>query len=404
VFACAALIAATFAPASQPVSAQTTIVGPDEVYFPATGQYLADDFLDFWWRYGGVPVFGFPVSPEFEQDGMTVQYFERAVLEIHPDNPEEWRILLRRLGADAITPELRDHPAFADQSEAETGLYFPETRQNVRFGFKDHWEKNGGVRIFGFPLSGEFEQGGFTVQYFERAIFEYHPDNPPEWRILQPLIGAAAAHADGVDMEARPHDEDVPVYHPNLWQPRIDRVVYLTFDDGPHPVWTPQVLDLLSEYDASAMFFVLGELAALNPGLIQRIAAEGHTIGNHSYNHPVMAGMSFSQFQWQIRATEQAVGPHMAPCFRPPYGAMDGNTRNFAAQLGYQTILWDVDPRDWASPGAGVIADRVVHNTRPGSIVLLHDGGVNRAQTVQALRLILQRLSDQGYRFEALCR
>ena len=387
-------------------SAQQYAPGPDRVYFSPTGQYLEGEFLEFWWEYGGMPVFGYPVTPEFEQDGMTVQYFERAVLEKHPDNPPEWRILLRLLGAHSITPELRDHPAFQPRQEPDHGRFFPETEHYIQFGFRDHWDNYGGIRIFGYPLSGEFEQDGFTVQYFERAIFEYHPDNPPEWRILQPLIGARAAQQDGVDREPRAHDGETPEYHPNLWRQPAPPVVYLTFDDGPHPTWTPQVLDILRDYDAQATFFVLGELAALRPGLIQRIGNEGHVIANHTYNHQSMAGMSFSRFQWQIQATENAVrgaGGQIAPCLRPPYGAMDGNTRSFAAALGYDVIMWDVDPRDWAQPGAGVIADRVVFNTRPGSIVLLHDGGASRAQTVAGLRSIMSRLSAQGYEFRALC-
>jgi peptidoglycan-N-acetylglucosamine deacetylase len=404
VIAAAAVLGPLMVP-DRSASAENYAPGPERVYFSPTGQYLEGDFLEFWWKYGGMPVFGYPVSPELKQDGMTVQYFERAVLEMHPDNPSEWQILLRRLGADAITSELSVHPAFQRFPDDESGQYFPETGQNLRFGFLDHWKKNGGVRIFGYPLSAEYEQNDLTIQYFERAIFEYHADNPPEWRILQPLAGVKAARDDRVDMEPREHDDDVPEYHTNLWRqpPPVDRVVYLTFDDGPHSTWTPQVLDILKDYDASATFFVLGENAAKHPDLIERIADEGHTIGNHSYNHASMAGMSFSQFQWQVQATENAVGKHMSSCLRPPYGAMDGNTRTFAGVLGYEIVTWDIDPLDWQQPGAGIIADRVVHETRPGSIVLLHDGGTNRAQTVQALRLIMQRLSDQGYRFEALC-
>jgi peptidoglycan-N-acetylglucosamine deacetylase len=401
------VIAAVFGPLSPFVesgSAQRYAPGPEKVYFSPTGQYLKGEFLEFWWEYGGMPVFGYPVTPEFEQDGMTVQYFERAVLEKHPDNPPEWQILLRRLGAQARTSELRQHPAFQPQPEAETGYYFPETEQNLRWGFKEHWEKNGGIRIFGYPISAEFEQHGFTVQYFERAIFEYHPENPLEWRILQPLIGSEAARVDDVDREAREHDGETPEYHPNLWRQPPPKVVYLTFDDGPDPHWTPQILNVLAEYDASATFFVLGQAAASNRVLIHRMTAEGHGIANHSYNHASMAGMSFSQFQWQVQATENAVGGNMAPCLRPPYGAMDGNTRSFASALGYRIVLWDVDPQDWRQPGSGVIADRVVRNVRSGSIVLLHDGGGNRSQTVQALRSILAQLSAQGYQFEAVCR
>lgn len=408
----ALLIALTglLAPVSSSVdstaSAQQYAPGPEKVYFSPTGQYVEGEFLEFWWEYGGMPVFGYPVSPEFEQDGMTVQYFERAVLEKHPDKPPEWQILLRRLGAESITDELRQHEAFERRGEPEVGRHFPETGHSIQYGFRDHWEKWGGLRIFGFPMSTEFVEDDFTVQYFERAIFEYHPNNPPEWRILQPLIGTQAAEQDGVDREAREHDGETPEYHPNLWRQPPPKTVYLTFDDGPHGAWTPQILDLLDQYDARATFFVLGGSVGSHPGLIQRMKSEGHAIANHSYSHTRMTGMSYSQFQWQIRATENAVrdaGGEMAPCVRPPYGAVDGNTRSFAASMGYEVVMWDIDPQDWRQPGPTVIANHVVSRARDGAIILLHDGGISRAQTVSATAQILSRLDAQGYQFGALC-
>ncbi len=406
VIAVTAVLAPVVPGGGHDASAQQYAPGPEKVYFSPTGQYLEGEFLEFWWEYGGMPVFGYPVSPEFEQDGMTVQYFERAVLEKHPDNPPEWQILLRRLGADSITDELRNSEPFERRGEPEVGRYFPETGHSIQFGFRDHWEKWGGIRIFGFPMSTEFVENDFTVQYFERAIFEYHPDHSPEWRILQPLIGAKAADQDGVDREPRAHDGETPEYHPNLWRQPPPKTIYLTFDDGPHGTWTPQILDLLGQYDASATFFVLGSAANSHPGLIRRMQREGHTIANHSYNHASMAGMSYSQFQWQIRATENAIrnaGGQPAPCLRPPYGAMDGNTRSFARSMGYDIVMWDIDPQDWRQPGAGTIANHVVNRARDGSIVLLHDGGSSRAQTVSATAQILSRLDAQGYQFGALC-
>ncbi|MEX2425456.1 MAG: hypothetical protein WD401_01715 [Thermomicrobiaceae bacterium] len=151
----AALIALTAVLGSIPASensasAQSYAPGPEEVYFSPTGQYLEGEFLEFWWEYGGMPVFGYPVSPELEQDGMTVQYFERAVLEKHPDNPPEWQILLRRLGDHAITDEQRQQPAFQKTDAAETGMYFEVTVTTSATG---SWSTGRNMAESGFSAS-----------------------------------------------------------------------------------------------------------------------------------------------------------------------------------------------------------------------------------------------------------
>jgi peptidoglycan/xylan/chitin deacetylase (PgdA/CDA1 family) len=181
-----------------------------------------------------------------------------------------------------------------------------------------------------------------------------------------------------------------------------DKVVYLTFDDGPS-VWTARIFAVLARYNARATFFVIGRQTPAYTGLIREAARAGSTFANHTYNHPSLKGISRATFRREIQATADALGPYAVPCLRPPYGAMDANTRAYAHELGYRIVLWDIDPRDWARPGAEAIATHVLERIKPGKVVLLHDGGGDRAQTLAALELILQRLQAQGYRFEPVC-
>jgi hypothetical protein len=193
-------------------------VGPDRVYFDATGHYLGGDFLNFWRAHGGIQTFGYPLTPEFEQNGLTVQYFERHVMEYHPENSADYRILLRRLGAEARDArDLANRWPFEPHENDGSGEYFPVTSQNMKDGFLNYWGSNGGTRIFGYPISTQFRHHGTTVQFTERAIFEFHPDNPSGWRILFERLGAQAAERDGVDTSAQGYDGSTPHYSEDLW-------------------------------------------------------------------------------------------------------------------------------------------------------------------------------------------
>ena len=180
-------------------------------------------------------------------------------------------------------------------------------------------------------------------------------------------------------------------------------VVYLTFDDGPHPTYTPQVLDILARRGARATFFVLGSLAEARPELVARIVAEGHTVANHAWNHENLAGLPRSSFDDTIGRTQAVLADRATPCLRPPYGSIDAFTREWAASAGLDLVLWTVDTNDWRRPGAQVIADRIVRGATDEAIVLMHDGGGNRTQTVEGLELALDRLSGRGLRFEPVC-
>ncbi|HWD79374.1 MAG TPA: polysaccharide deacetylase family protein [Kribbella sp.] len=174
------------------------------------------------------------------------------------------------------------------------------------------------------------------------------------------------------------------------------KVLFLTFDDGPDPAWTPQVLSTLAKYGAHATFFELGQMQGAHPGLRNQVLAAGNTVGSHSISHPQLTKLSAAQRHHQIFD-----GPR-STCFRPPYGATNAKVRADIKAAGMIQILWDVDPRDWARPGANAIAQNILTHAKSGRIVLMHDGGGNRAQTVAALNQVLPILKAQGYTFPAM--
>ncbi|MGW4892734.1 polysaccharide deacetylase family protein [Kitasatospora sp. NPDC004240] len=179
-------------------------------------------------------------------------------------------------------------------------------------------------------------------------------------------------------------------------------VVALTFDDGPHPVHTPQVLDVLRRLDAPAAFFCVGLHALAHPGLVRRIVDEGHTLGNHTWSHAYLPELGPAALRRQLDLTGEvladAAGTGLPTLLRPPYGGRSAGTLERIAELGLTTVLWDVETDDWARPGPEVIAERVMRQVRPGSVVLMHDGGGDRSQTVAALPPVIARLRAEGYR------
>ncbi|CAM5687137.1 Peptidoglycan-N-acetylglucosamine deacetylase [Streptomyces cyaneofuscatus] len=173
----------------------------------------------------------------------------------------------------------------------------------------------------------------------------------------------------------------------------------LTFDDGPDPVFTRQVVEILGRYGARATFFGVGHHVAALPDEVRQIAAAGHEVGNHSWSRPFLPDLTPEQLREQLDRTgeELARVTGAAPAwFRPPYGAL---TPEVLATLGgYPTTLtmWDVDARDWSRPGPEQIAATVLEGAGPGSVVLMHEGAGDRAQTVQALPSIIEGLLERG--------
>jgi peptidoglycan/xylan/chitin deacetylase (PgdA/CDA1 family) len=183
--------------------------------------------------------------------------------------------------------------------------------------------------------------------------------------------------------------------------------IALTFDDGPSPVFTGQVLDVLGRYEAVATFFCIGLNAHAFPETLERIAAEGHEIGNHTWSHPYLPDLSRSELTIQLERTNEviATATGRAPTLvRPPYGGRNAQILRWLAEAGMTTILWNAETSDWARPGRDVIEAEVARQAAPGSIVLFHDGGGDRSQTVAALPGVMDRLGEKGYRFVRVSR
>ncbi|WP_250299267.1 polysaccharide deacetylase family protein [Streptomyces sp. A 4/2] len=180
------------------------------------------------------------------------------------------------------------------------------------------------------------------------------------------------------------------------------RRIALTFDDGPHPVNTPQVLAVLRKYRIRATFFVIGENATAFPELLHAVSAEGHQIANHSYTHPQLTKLSGAQVRDQLGRTseiiEKTLGAPPRWC-RAPYGDWNAESLAICADLGMEPLGWNIDTNDWARPGVSKIEQAVLTGASPGSVILQHDGGGNRDQTVQAVADYLPQLLAQDYEF-----
>jgi peptidoglycan/xylan/chitin deacetylase (PgdA/CDA1 family) len=180
------------------------------------------------------------------------------------------------------------------------------------------------------------------------------------------------------------------------------KVVALTIDDGPDPVYTPQVLRILRRYGITASFSMIGRNAAAFPGVARQVAAAGHMIVNHTWDHYNLGYLPAVAVQDEIARAADAI--HAATgerpgMFRAPYGVWSPAVFSYCEQAGLTPLAWSVDPRDWSRPGVRAIIRDIEAGTRTGSIILEHDGGGNRSQTVAALKIWLPRLLDAGYQF-----
>ncbi|MFD8415350.1 polysaccharide deacetylase family protein [Streptomyces sp. NPDC059650] len=175
----------------------------------------------------------------------------------------------------------------------------------------------------------------------------------------------------------------------------------LTFDDGPDPHYTPTILDTLARYRVPALFFVCGERADENRDLLRRMADEGHVIGNHTWSHPRIPRLSRPGLTDEIASTSEVVAKTVgeAPVwFRAPYGAWNRAAFEIGAELGMEPLAWTVDSMDWTDPGTSVVVSHVLQGAAPGVIVLNHDAGGDRTQSVRALDTYLPQLIARGYR------
>ncbi len=197
-------------------------------------------------------------------------------------------------------------------------------------------------------------------------------------------------------------------YYPDLlWRvPTTERVAYFTFDDGPTPSMTAPLLEVLARFEAVATFFLLGEQAALDPGLVRAIDAAGHTVGNHTYSHPNTWRTSDAAVLDELeRTTDLLEGLVEAPVrwMRPPFGRFTRAMRAWCQERDQRCTMWDIGPGDFLrSATRHRIERRILRAVRPGSIIVLHDNPKARAVTPPALASVLAHLRDDGWRFAAL--
>lgn len=177
------------------------------------------------------------------------------------------------------------------------------------------------------------------------------------------------------------------------------KYIALTFDDGPHPNVTPQILQTLREQNVKATFFMLGSQVEKYPDMAKQVADSGHEIGNHTYSHLNARKRTMVEVAEEIRATSEMIelATGVKPMlFRPPYGNYTSEVLEYAEQNGYSTVLWSVDSQDWKSKNAGAINNMVTQHAATGSIVLMHD---IHAATAEALPQLIEKLQMEGYQF-----
>ncbi|MDE0699270.1 MAG: polysaccharide deacetylase family protein [Acidimicrobiaceae bacterium] len=341
---------------------------------------------------------------------------QRKTIEIDLSEAEpQARVVNTRPLKDLPLPEL-DLPDISIQFEAgaisatESGAIEPGQRQTYTLQASE-----------GQALSVELTAPLGVWLTVDLGYFVLTPaeDRVQEAEVTLPVSGpwrltVVSTHGESVDYELTatalplgpPSDPSSAVPLPTIpATPSADPgdVVYLTIDDGPHPVYTPQILDILARHNARATFFVVGYLVERYQAIVERIVAEGHTVANHTWLHEDLTTLSRESFDETIARTQEILGEHAAPCLRPPYGSRNAFTREWAASHGLALALWTVDTFDWRNPGAATIANRIVAGATDGAIVSLHDGGGDRSQTVEALDDALSRLSDSEIRYEPLC-
>ncbi|MEV8635615.1 polysaccharide deacetylase family protein [Streptosporangium sp. NPDC051023] len=276
-------------------------------------------------------------------------------------------------------------------------------------------ESTNGLLDGGMMVAGLEVYRADPWQLPERPLFGSVPARVLADAARNDLSALARLQIDGGTLTGRDDDLEVGIFRsaPAEVDPRragrwlsrggLSRAeVTLTFDDGPHPPYTGQILDILERYGVPATFFCVGLNVSARTDEVIRMRENGHVVGNHTWSHPFLLDLSRAQLVEQIERTDEAVtdaGGTPSRLFRPPYGARTPEAVGWLTEQGVTTVLWDVEPLDWALPGADVIVRETLERTRPGSIVLLHDGGGDRSQTVAALPAMIEGLLERGYRF-----
>ena len=256
------------------------------------------------------------------------------------------------------------------------------------------------VALQGCKLPTERAQASPNARYISPAEEKPHGGRVSEFENLFASWSSSSGYNNSSSFQP-----ETPTNNPNY--------IYLTFDDGPDPKWTPQIINLLTRHRAVATFFVIGRSAVTYPELILQEARAGQMIANHGYNHMDLTTLNYGNFFLEVKDTENAVrnalsaypelSQNVVPCLRPPYGAVNDNVWTFAYRLPYDVSMWTLDTNDWTGLSAESILANVLSNAKPGSVVLMHDGGKDRSETVEALGLILHEMTLSGWEFRPMC-
>jgi peptidoglycan/xylan/chitin deacetylase (PgdA/CDA1 family) len=247
--------------------------------------------------------------------------------------------------------------------------------------------------------------GGIVLTSVPRGRLQFdRPAGPAPARPGFPAHRGVPAH-QAIPVHSNPA-YSIPAYpldRPLYYISDTHKAIALTIDDGPDPVYTPQVLGVLHRYQVTATFSMIGLHVAAYPQLARAVAEAGHRICNHTWTHSDLVGMRRPRVRDELARASHAI--HAATgvqpgLFRAPYGAWSAAVIRQCERMNMIPLDWSVDPRDWARPGVRSIVRNIMKNTQPGSIILEHDGGGNRSQTVEALRIVLPRLLDEGYHFQ----
>jgi len=230
----------------------------------------------------------------------------------------------------------------------------------------------------------------------------------PGFLIFQGASGQTVRPAQPVEKAAAPLSApSAPPAATGLAQPQITfNSVYvegpyiaLTFDDGPHASLTPKLLDLLAKHHMKATFFVVGQNVVEYPDIVKRAFREGHEIASHSWSHPDLGKMSDEAVRRELQKTDDAIVAAIGKrptLMRPPYGSITANQKRwFHSEFGYRIIIWDVDPLDWKRPGPSAVCNRIVKETKAGSIILAHD---IHPPTLDAMPATFDQLAAKGFK------
>jgi peptidoglycan/xylan/chitin deacetylase (PgdA/CDA1 family) len=202
-----------------------------------------------------------------------------------------------------------------------------------------------------------------------------------------------------------------PTFPTCLWSGSLERAeIALTFDDGPHPEHTPQLLEVLARYHLRASFFWLGTCVARSPNLARAVYQQGHWIGLHGYDHRSFPQLSPAELRQSLRRTQDAIAracpltPEQLCDVRPPNGVFTPKTLKLLHQWNYRPVMWSVVPEDWVRPGVERVVERVLTQVRNGAIVVLHDGSCGGADVAQTTAALIPLLLARGYRFVTIDR